>query len=471
MSGSPPEEEPSQTSAEKPRAQPTSESVTSTTVEETGTGPSQQLPAVSEALPSRAPLPEHGEQSALPPLLTSSLPPPGPPSYPAPTVGGSTPVTTVRSLGPRPTRRTKAHVASACVNCKKKHLGCDSARPCRRCVLAGKASSCVDVTHKKRGRPPLKAEDSSLQTFTTQPEAPSVPGVEAQPAAHSRRNPMHRATSSREIRPVTDLRTLGEAGSPVIGGGVPRDQPQRWSASVFPLTRPMGPAPSIPGAAARRPFSSGSAVPPALSQPPPAFASMAGGFHPILTGSMPAGMERRFHPYIGPALPPPTSPSQHQPSLGVPLLPYSDIRPPMGDPRLAHTTREGHIDSPVRLPPIHQATARPSTPHHAHRLSDPYPTTWALSGRQESLQELRPADSLHRPVFSHPFSHQRSSSTAGPIDPTPRHTGPIELPSAAAPGQSPSTGTRIEPSSTEAESQEPRPVKRRRMALDDMVND
>ena len=41
-------------------------------------------------------------------------------------------------LPPRLTRRTKAHVASACVNCKQKHLGCDSARPCRRCVLAGK---------------------------------------------------------------------------------------------------------------------------------------------------------------------------------------------------------------------------------------------------------------------------------------------------------------------------------------------
>lgn len=252
---------------------------------------------------------------------------------------------------------------------------------------------------------------------------------------------------------------------------MPRDQPQRWSASVFPLTRPMDPAPSIPGAAARRPFSSGSAVPPPLSQPPPAFAPMAGSFHPILTGSMPAGMERRFPPYIGPALLPPTSPSQHQPPLGAHLLPYSDIRPPMGDPRLVHTSREGHLDSPVRLPPIHQATASPSMPHHAHRLSDPYPTTWSFSGREEGLQELRPADPLHRPIFSHPFSHQRSSSTASAVDPTPRHTGPVELPSTALPGQSPSTGARIEPSTTEPESQEPRPFKRRKMALDDMVND
>lgn len=42
------------------------------------------------------------------------------------------------TLPARPARRNKTHVASACVNCKQKHLGCDSARPCRRCVIAGK---------------------------------------------------------------------------------------------------------------------------------------------------------------------------------------------------------------------------------------------------------------------------------------------------------------------------------------------
>lgn len=45
-------------------------------------------------------------------------------------------------LPPRSTRRAKAHVASACVNCKRKHLGCDSERPCRRCVVAGKEVNC-----------------------------------------------------------------------------------------------------------------------------------------------------------------------------------------------------------------------------------------------------------------------------------------------------------------------------------------
>lgn len=65
-------------------------------------------------------------ESAYSPSTLSSTSPSGPPS---------------RTLPQKPTRRTKAHVASACVNCKKKHLGCDSARPCRRCVLAGKAVS------------------------------------------------------------------------------------------------------------------------------------------------------------------------------------------------------------------------------------------------------------------------------------------------------------------------------------------
>lgn len=41
-------------------------------------------------------------------------------------------------VSPRITRKTKAHVASACMNCKKKHLRCDNARPCRRCVQSGK---------------------------------------------------------------------------------------------------------------------------------------------------------------------------------------------------------------------------------------------------------------------------------------------------------------------------------------------
>ena len=38
-------------------------------------------------------------------------------------------------------RRAKAHVPSACVNCKKKHLACETKRPCTRCVHNGKEVS------------------------------------------------------------------------------------------------------------------------------------------------------------------------------------------------------------------------------------------------------------------------------------------------------------------------------------------
>jgi hypothetical protein len=41
----------------------------------------------------------------------------------------------------KPARRTKAHVASACVNCKKAHLSCDVQRPCGRCIASGKQVS------------------------------------------------------------------------------------------------------------------------------------------------------------------------------------------------------------------------------------------------------------------------------------------------------------------------------------------
>lgn len=67
------------------------------------------------------------------PLPSTTTPPPTSPTAP-PDAAASAPQ-------PKSARRTKAHVASACINCKKKHLGCDSARPCRRCVASGKAVS------------------------------------------------------------------------------------------------------------------------------------------------------------------------------------------------------------------------------------------------------------------------------------------------------------------------------------------
>ncbi|KAG5957905.1 hypothetical protein E4U57_001663 [Claviceps arundinis] len=70
---------------------------------------------------------------------------------------------------PKAQRKTKGHVASACVPCKRAHLRCDAQRPCSRCISNGKEDSCVDVQHKKRGRPRLRDDrearfDSMRQT-------------------------------------------------------------------------------------------------------------------------------------------------------------------------------------------------------------------------------------------------------------------------------------------------------------------
>ncbi|KAL8296014.1 hypothetical protein RB600_001481 [Gaeumannomyces tritici] len=97
---------------------------------------------------------------------------PGPELGPAPSmVGPPAPY----SLPPRPPtqegqpytspktqRKAKGHVASACVPCKKAHLRCDAQRPCSRCISNGKEDSCIDVQHKKRGRPRLR-DDRELR--------------------------------------------------------------------------------------------------------------------------------------------------------------------------------------------------------------------------------------------------------------------------------------------------------------------
>ncbi|CDH60730.1 hypothetical protein RO3G_11678 [Lichtheimia corymbifera JMRC:FSU:9682] len=63
---------------------------------------------------------------------------------------------TSSSTGTTKKRTSKSHVPTACVNCKKAHLACDLSRPCKRCVSVGRADTCYDIQHKKRGRPKLR---------------------------------------------------------------------------------------------------------------------------------------------------------------------------------------------------------------------------------------------------------------------------------------------------------------------------
>lgn len=70
-------------------------------------------------------------QEPIPPPSSAAAAPPPPAS------GASTPV--IKRVG------GKANVSSACGPCKRAHLACDVARPCKRCVNMGKEDQCEDV--------------------------------------------------------------------------------------------------------------------------------------------------------------------------------------------------------------------------------------------------------------------------------------------------------------------------------------
>ena len=88
----------------------------------------QQQPQITTAgATSAVPLERHTFYTAPGPGESTNVPAVG-----APLRSGITASTS------RPARRSKAHVASACINCKRAHLSCDVQRPCSRCVASGK---------------------------------------------------------------------------------------------------------------------------------------------------------------------------------------------------------------------------------------------------------------------------------------------------------------------------------------------
>ncbi|KAF1915260.1 hypothetical protein BDU57DRAFT_588168 [Ampelomyces quisqualis] len=152
----------------------------------------QSNPYVPRPAPPPSP---YGDVQNLPPNYTHCNQPTGGPQYGySGPIGQQATMIAPPPLRPtKPARRTKAHVASACVNCKKAHLSCDVQRPCGRCVASEKQDTCKDVQHKKRGRPRLRDDrDFSRNEGGHQPsqvlgavpasDAPSYPyaGIDAQ---------------------------------------------------------------------------------------------------------------------------------------------------------------------------------------------------------------------------------------------------------------------------------------------------
>ncbi|BFZ58807.1 hypothetical protein PYCC9005_005872 [Savitreella phatthalungensis] len=116
-------------------------------------------------------------------------------------------------------RRVKAHVASACVNCKRAHLACDSQRPCHRCISIGKADQCFDVAHKRRGRPRTKEGSGSMSAAGTIIVASSTGNNSNRPATRS---------------PSYDLGNVYSQSLPNGPGGPLRTSPTTQSGLINP---------------------------------------------------------------------------------------------------------------------------------------------------------------------------------------------------------------------------------------------
>ncbi|KAF2401326.1 hypothetical protein EJ06DRAFT_387423 [Trichodelitschia bisporula] len=132
---------------------------------------------------------------------------------------------------PRTSRRAKAHVAKACQNCKKAHLSCDDARPCARCVGSGKQATCIDVEHKKRGRPRLRDDR----------DRPEVRAQSTSQAPHSIQAPTT-GLGHRRAEPFRILRSHDSEDRE--RGGLPAGVPQMAysSRSYAQLEPPIGEA-------------------------------------------------------------------------------------------------------------------------------------------------------------------------------------------------------------------------------------
>eukprot|EP01125_Pyxidicula_operculata_P008361 TRINITY_DN280_c2_g1_i2.p1 TRINITY_DN280_c2_g1~~TRINITY_DN280_c2_g1_i2.p1 ORF type:complete len:400 (+),score=73.65 TRINITY_DN280_c2_g1_i2:155-1354(+) len=67
-------------------------------------------------------------------------------------------------------KRTRCRVKSACLNCRKRHVGCDKSRPCARCIKNGWEDTCVDAPRKRsRRKEPKKSKKGSAYS----PEYPN----------------------------------------------------------------------------------------------------------------------------------------------------------------------------------------------------------------------------------------------------------------------------------------------------------
>ncbi|KIW97817.1 uncharacterized protein Z519_01401 [Cladophialophora bantiana CBS 173.52] len=260
MSGSPPPEPPAEPPQTAGRRRKRSRSHTPPTT--TTAAAASPITPLDTTAPRPSTLPRGGEtitELAVQPgpyALNYPLPPASyqsASSLPSTSISAPSPRLALSPVSPRATRKPKAHVASACVNCKKKHLRCDSSRPCRRCVQSGKEDSCVDVEHKKRGRPPLKPDDASARRPGFEAALSPVPGRLGEPRRFADQSIFPPAAAYHPIRPL----------------GTTNFRPGRAASSIFTLHAPPSISPSLATA-------EGTFVPSSSRQYPAGIAPMPG---------------------------------------------------------------------------------------------------------------------------------------------------------------------------------------------------
>ncbi|CBQ72460.1 conserved hypothetical protein [Sporisorium reilianum SRZ2] len=155
----------------------------------------------------------------------------------------------IDETSPAGRKPAKAHVPSACLNCKRAHLACDVGRPCRRCVNLGKSDTCIDVQHKKRGRPRLKDRPSSQAGVTTLQSLEGKSDVSGSPASasYARQSPgsesgyFRSPTRGNELLspPLLSSSTVMHVSGRTHGAGShPRSASNSVSASSYPYSRP-----------------------------------------------------------------------------------------------------------------------------------------------------------------------------------------------------------------------------------------
>lgn len=339
------------------------------------------------------------------------------------------------------------------------------------------------MTHKKRGRPPLKAEEAPVRTFDS---TEGSIATRDQFQISSGRGHGHSRTSSREIRPITDLQYARPRGHSITGPSVGAENIATHSSRWQPLVSQAGPVSS-----SRRPLTS-------PAPPPPSFTGA--GYSPspythstVSTFSNPApGPELRsllMYNDRPPVVTPPTvSPQQYHQHYAPPLP--SHINPqtpnrPVDTVGSSFDTQEPSRDHGIRLPPIlpSPTTYAHGSPAHSHQRSGSYSD---LSGYQgPGPRSPRPGSQTQVPPHESPRSFFEPSSRVelrSPFPPMPRSRTMMsgqdqKSPLSQAQQLQGGPETAIEQGyerrrKSEADREDnPQPAKRRRMAVDDIMND